>query len=103
MIAADYIAERLVAVGARHVFGVGGANIEDLFAAVQRRRPRIQAVLSKHEHAAGTAADAYARIGRGLGVVMVTSGGGAMNESPRRSRRQFQLNPTTMAGFACLS
>jgi hypothetical protein len=27
----------------------------------------------------------------------------ALSESPRRSRRQFQLNPTTMAGFACLS
>jgi acetolactate synthase-1/2/3 large subunit len=79
MIVADYIAEELVTRGIRHVFGVGGANIEDLFAAVQRRRPRIQAVLGKHEHAAGTAADAYARIGRGLGVVMVTSGGGAMN------------------------
>jgi len=24
-------------------------------------------------------------------------------ESPRKSRRQFQLNPTTMAGFGCLS
>jgi acetolactate synthase-1/2/3 large subunit len=75
---ADFIAGRLVEHGVRHVFGVGGANIEDLFSAVQRRRPVISAVLGKHEHAAGTAADAYARI-RGLGVVMVTSGGGAMN------------------------
>src|SRR6185503_13968066 len=50
----------------------------DMFAAVQRRRPTIRAVLGKHEHAAGTAADAYARL-CGLGVVMTTSGGGAMN------------------------
>lgn len=75
---ADWLAERFIALGVRHVFGVGGANIEDLFAAVQRRRPEIRAVLDKHEHAAGTAADAYARL-RGLGIVMVTSGGGAMN------------------------
>ncbi len=75
---ADFIASRLVEVGVRHVFGVGGANIEDLFAAVQRLRPAISAVLNKHEHAAGTAADAYARL-QGFGVVMVTSGGGAMN------------------------
>jgi acetolactate synthase-1/2/3 large subunit len=36
-------------------------------------------VLNKHEHAAGTAADAYARLTGGLGVVLATSGGGAMN------------------------
>jgi acetolactate synthase-1/2/3 large subunit len=78
MLACDYIVERLVREGVRHVFGVGGANIEDMFASVQRHRPRVQAILSKHEHAAGTAADAYARIG-GFGVVMTTSGGGAMN------------------------
>ena len=79
VIVADYIAEELARAGVRHVFGVGGANIEDMFAAVQRRRPALQAVLGKHEHAAGTAADAYARISGGPGVVMVTSGGGAMN------------------------
>jgi acetolactate synthase-1/2/3 large subunit len=75
----DFIASRLIELGVRHVFGVGGANIEDLFAAVQRRRPAIRAILCKHEHGAGTAADAYARIGRGLGVVFATSGGGTLN------------------------
>jgi len=75
----DFIASRLVGLGIRHVFGVGGANIEDMFAAIQRRRPEICMVLGKHEHAAGTAADAYARLSGGLGVVFVTSGGGAMN------------------------
>lgn len=79
MLVADFIADRLVTLGIRHVFGVGGANIEDLFVAVQRRRPALTAVLCKHEHGAGTAADGYARITGGLGVVLVTSGGGAMN------------------------
>jgi acetolactate synthase-1/2/3 large subunit len=79
MLAADFIAEQLVLLGVRHVFGVGGANIEDLFVAMQRRRPSIAAVLCKHEHGAGTAADGYARITGGLGVVLATSGGGAMN------------------------
>jgi acetolactate synthase I/II/III large subunit len=79
MIVADYFAGTLADQGVRHVFGVGGANIEDMFAAVQRRRPQLRAVLGKHEHAAATAADAYARLGGGLGVVMATSGGGAMN------------------------
>lgn len=79
MLVTDYIAERLASEGVRFVFGVGGANIEDLFAAVQRQRPRLRAVLAKHEHGAGTAADAYARLTGGLGAVMTTSGGGAMN------------------------
>jgi acetolactate synthase-1/2/3 large subunit len=78
MLVCDHIAERLVREGVRHVFGVGGANIEDMFAAVQRRRPAIRVILNKHEHSAGTAADAYARV-EGFGVVMTTSGGGAMN------------------------
>jgi acetolactate synthase-1/2/3 large subunit len=72
------LAEFIQRIGARHAFGVGGANIEDMFLAVQRRRPELRAVLCKHEHGAGTAADAYARL-RGFAVVMVTSGGGAMN------------------------
>ena len=79
MLVVDAITARLIRAGVRHVFGVGGANIEDLFAAVQRRRPEIRAVLCKQEHAAATAADAYARLRDALGVVMVTSGGAAMN------------------------
>ena len=53
MIVADFVAERIERRGIRYVFGVGGANIEDMFAAVQRRRPNVRAVLNKHEHAAG--------------------------------------------------
>jgi hypothetical protein len=38
-------------------------------------------------------------------VACETTDGGTVlcPESPRKSRRQFQLNPTTMTGFACLS
>jgi acetolactate synthase-1/2/3 large subunit len=75
----DRIAELIERAGVRHVFGVGGANIEDMFAAIERRRPRLRVVLAKHEHGAGTAADASARIGGGVGVVLATSGGGALN------------------------
>lgn len=78
MLVSDFIVAHLMQLGVRHVFGVGGANIEDMFAAVQRRRPAVRAVLCKHEHGAGTAAEAYGRLS-GLAAVMVTSGGGAMN------------------------
>lgn len=76
---ADRIADWLVERGVQHVFGVGGANIEDVFVAVQARRPAIRAVLDKHEHSGGAAADAYARLRGGCGVVLSTSGGAAMN------------------------
>ena len=79
---ADAIVGALIRLGVRHAFGISGANIEDLWLGVQQRRPQITAVLSKHEHSAGTAADAYARLTGSLGVVMTTSGGGAMNLVP---------------------
>lgn len=77
--AAERLVAHLEAWGVRHVFGVSGANIEDVFVAIAARRPAIRATLTKHEHGAGTAADAYARVGGRLGVVLTTSGAAAMN------------------------
>ncbi|MDP2332762.1 MAG: thiamine pyrophosphate-binding protein [Reyranella sp.] len=79
--AAKYVAYSLEKLGVRHVFGVGGANIEDLFDAVHRT-PALLGVLAKHEFSAATMADGYARVGAPLGVVMATSGGGALNLVP---------------------
>jgi acetolactate synthase-1/2/3 large subunit len=74
----DHIVERLAAVGVDHIFGVDGANIEDLYDAAYFQ-PEITAVLAKHEFSAATMADGYSRSGAGLGVVAATSGGGALN------------------------
>lgn len=78
----DYIVDRLAALGVDHIFGVDGANIEDLYDAAHFR-PGITAVLAKHEFSAATMADGYSRSGAGpgsgLGVVAATSGGGALN------------------------
>ena len=74
----DHIVERLAAVGVDHIFGVDGANIEDLYDAAHFQ-PEITAVLAKHEFSAATMADGYSRGGAGLGVVAATSGGGALN------------------------
>jgi acetolactate synthase I/II/III large subunit len=72
----DYLAER---AGVRHVFGVHGANIEDLFDAVERAGGPVRAVIAKHEFSAGTMADGYRRTGDRIAVVAATSGGGALN------------------------
>lgn len=77
----DHIVEQLANIGVGHLFGVDGANIEDLYDAAHFRSD-ITAVLAKHEFSAATMADGYARSGAGLGVVAATSGGGALNLVP---------------------
>ncbi|RZU52711.1 acetolactate synthase-1/2/3 large subunit [Krasilnikovia cinnamomea] len=78
----DHLVRELARSGVDHVFGVGGANIEDLYDAVHAARPAIRAVVAKHEFSAATMADGYARATGRLGVVAATSGGGAMNLLP---------------------
>ncbi len=77
----DHIVAHLAGVGVDHIFGVDGANIEDLYDAAYFRSD-ITAVLAKHEFSAATMADGYSRGGHGLGVVAATSGGGALNLVP---------------------
>ncbi len=77
----DHIVEHLARIDTDYIFGVDGANIEDLYDAAHFRSD-ITAVLAKHEFSAATMADGYSRSGVGLGVVAATSGGGALNLIP---------------------
>jgi acetolactate synthase I/II/III large subunit len=77
----DHIVEHLARIEIDYIFGVDGANIEDLYDAAHFRSD-ITAVLAKHEFSAATMADGYCRSGAGLGVVAATSGGGALNLVP---------------------
>ncbi|MGZ8803541.1 MAG: thiamine pyrophosphate-binding protein, partial [Mycobacterium sp.] len=77
----DHIVGYLAAAGVGHIFGVGGANIEDLYDAAFLRDD-ITAVLAKHEFSAAAMADGYSRSGAGLGVLAATSGGGCLNTVP---------------------
>ena len=74
----DHIVEHLAAMGVDYVFGVDGANIEDLYDAAYFRSD-LTAILAKHEFSAATMADGYSRSGAGLGVMCATSGGGCLN------------------------
>lgn len=78
---ADLVVSTVIDQGTSHVFGVGGANIEDLYDAAAAN-PALTAVLAKHEFSAATMADGYSRGSARLGVVMATSGGGALNLVP---------------------
>jgi acetolactate synthase-1/2/3 large subunit len=77
----DYIVEHLARRDVRHVFGVDGANIEDLYDAAHACAD-ITAVVAKHEFSAAAMADAYSRAAGRIGVVAATSGGGALNTVP---------------------
>ena len=74
----DHLVGSLAARGVSHVFGVDGANIEDLYDAAHDC-DGITAVLAKHEFSAATMADGYSRATADLGVVAATSGGGSLN------------------------
>ncbi|MEV4127446.1 thiamine pyrophosphate-binding protein [Nocardia sp. NPDC049707] len=80
---ADYLVRGCAELGVRHFFGMDGANIEDVYDAAAYYAPDsgagVHGVVAKHEFAAATMADGYARATGGLGVVVATSGGGAMN------------------------
>ncbi|HKV19765.1 MAG TPA: thiamine pyrophosphate-dependent enzyme [Mycobacterium sp.] len=74
----DHIVGYLAATGVEFIFGVDGANIEDLYDAAHFH-DGVTAILAKHEFSAATMADGYSRSGAGLGVVAATSGGGCLN------------------------
>lgn len=77
----DHLVAELARAGVTHVFGVGGANIEDLYDAVHRCGA-VRGVVAKHEFSAVTMADGYARTTGRIGIAAATSGGGAMNLVP---------------------
>lgn len=74
------------------VFGVGGANIEDLFDALHTT-PGITPVLANHENSAGSMAHAYALERGGLAVVITTSGAGALNVIPALGEAHASRRP----------
>jgi len=62
----DHIVEHLARTDADYIFGVDGANIEDLYDAAHFCAD-ITAVLAKHEFSATTMADGYSRSGTVFG------------------------------------
>ncbi|MFJ2666162.1 thiamine pyrophosphate-binding protein [Nocardia fluminea] len=75
----DYLVRTVADRGITQIFGVDGANIEDLYDAVFDAGGAPAGIVAKHEFSAATMADGYARSTGGMGVVAATSGGGAVN------------------------
>jgi len=75
---ADVIVDALVRSGVTTVFGVPGDTGVVLYDAFYHRAGDIEHVLARDERHAAYMADAYARVTNRVGVVEVSSGGGAL-------------------------
>ncbi len=73
----ELVVRTLVKAGVKNIFGLHGAHLETIFQACLDHK--IPITDTRHEVAAGHAAEAYARSTRGLGVAMVTAGPGFTN------------------------
>jgi acetolactate synthase-1/2/3 large subunit len=73
----ELVVRTLLQAGVEDVFALHGAHIDAIFQAAARRG--LSLIDTRHEAAAGHAAEGYARAGRRLGVALVTAGGGFTN------------------------
>lgn len=74
----DYIANKLVEYGTRHVFMVTGGGAMFLNYSLGKH-PQITSIFNHHEQACAMAAEGYARITNKPSVISVTTGPGGIN------------------------
>jgi acetolactate synthase-1/2/3 large subunit len=73
----ELVARTLAAAGVRHAFGIHGGHLDSML--IEMTRLGIALVDTRHEAAAGNAAEGYARVTGGLGVAFATAGPGFAN------------------------
>ena len=74
----QFLFDQLHQAGVRHIFGIPGDFVLNLYNALQNDS-RFRLITLSHEPAVGFAADGAARITNGLGVCLVTYGAGGLN------------------------
>lgn len=97
----ELLVRTLLGAKIRHVFGLHGAHLETLFQSLAQHGVRI--VDTRHEAAAGHAAEGYARAARTLGVAMVTAGPGFTNAVTSMANAYLDRTPVLyLSGSAAL-
>ena len=97
----ELVVRTLLAAKVRHVFGLHGAHLETIFQSLARHGVPI--IDTRHEVAAGHAAEGYARATRGLGVAMVTAGPGFTNVITSLANAYLDRTPVLyLSGSAAL-
>jgi acetolactate synthase-1/2/3 large subunit len=98
----ELLVRTLQAVDVRHIFGIHGAHLETVFQAC--RQYKIAIVDTRHEVAAGHAAEGYARSLRKLAVAMGTAGPGFTNLLTSVTNAYLDHSPVLyLSGSAALS
>src|SRR5947199_8818095 len=95
---AQLLARMLKAEGVRHLFTLCGLHIAPIYAACVEEG--IAIVDTRHEQAATHAADAYARLTRGVGVVAVTAGPGVTDALTGVANAYAASSPLLLLGAA---
>ncbi|MBI5546254.1 MAG: hypothetical protein HY901_20380 [Deltaproteobacteria bacterium] len=92
------VARLLKAEGIRHVFTLCGLHVAPIYAGCVEEG--VALVDTRHEQAAGHAADAYARLRRGLGVAVVTAGPGVTDALTAVANAWAASTPLLLLGGA---
>ena len=84
--------------GVRHIFTLSGLHVAPIYAGCVEEG--IAVIDTRHEQAAAHAADAYARITRGLGVAVVTAGPGVTDALTGVANAYAASSPLLLLGGA---
>ncbi|MFL5375546.1 MAG: thiamine pyrophosphate-binding protein, partial [Myxococcales bacterium] len=95
---AQLLVRMLKAEGVRHLFTLCGLHIAPIYAACVEEG--ISVVDTRHEQGAAHAADAYARLTRGVGVVAVTAGPGVTDALTGVANAFAAASPVLLLGGA---
>ena len=98
---AQLLVRMLKAEGVRHIFTLSGLHIAPIYAACVEEG--IQLVDTRHEQAAAHAADATARLTRGIGVCCVTAGPGVTDALTGIANAYAANSPVLLLGGAAPS
>ena len=95
---AQLLVRMLKAEGVRHVFTLSGLHVAPIYAACVEEG--IQVIDTRHEQAAAHAADATARLTRGIGVCCVTAGPGVTDALTGVANAWAASSPVLLLGGA---
>jgi len=92
------VARMLKTEGVRQIFTLSGLHVAPIYAGCVEEG--IQVVDMRHEQAAAHAADAYARLTRGIGVAVVTAGPGVTDALTGVANANAASSPLLLVGGA---
>jgi acetolactate synthase-1/2/3 large subunit len=94
----DLVAKMFKREGVRHIFTLSGLHVAPIYDGCLNEG--VEIVDTRHEQAAAHAADAYARLTRGIGVAVVTAGPGVTDAVTGIANAKHAESPVLLIGGA---